>query len=132
MQSIQFTRNRLIYLSFIFIVTGLGLASRRYPEILPKFIAAYAGDTLWALLVFLLIGFIFPTLNLVKVAVIAVIFSFAIELSQLYQAPWINDIRQNNLAALVLGRGFLWSDLVCYSVGIATGVVAEIVWRKAL
>jgi len=130
MQPIKFTRNRLVYLLLIFVVTGLGLASRRYPEILPNFVATYAGDTLWALLVFLLIGLIFPTLSPLKIAMIALSFAFAIELSQLYQAPWINEIRQYRIVALVLGRGFLWSDLLCYSVGVTTGLLIEICWNK--
>ncbi|MEN8216136.1 MAG: DUF2809 domain-containing protein, partial [Pseudomonadota bacterium] len=33
------------------------------------------------------------------------------------------------LGALVLGHGFLWSDLVCYSVGVAMGVVGEMMCR---
>jgi hypothetical protein len=77
---------------------------------------------------FLLIGFMFPSLATLKVAIIALLFSFFIELSQLYHAPWIDDIRQYYIAALVLGRGFLWSDLVCYSVGVTIGVVGEMVW----
>jgi len=127
LQSTQFLRNRIVYALLILIITGLGLASRRYPEIFPHFIATYAGDTLWALMAFLLIGFMFPSLATLKVAIIALLFSFSIELSQLYHAPWIDNIRQYHIAALVLGRGFLWSDLVCYGVGVTMGVVGEMV-----
>ena len=130
MQSTQFTRNRLIYALIIFIVLVLGLGSRAYPEMIPDFIAKYAGDTLWALMAFLLIGFLFPSLSTLKVAAIALLFAFGIEFSQLYQAPWINELRSNRLVALVTGRGFLWSDLVCYSVGVATGVLGEMIWQK--
>ncbi len=45
--------------------------------------------------------------------------AFVVELSQLYHAPWIDSIRQTTLGGLVLGFGFLWTDLLCYSVGIA-------------
>jgi hypothetical protein len=110
---------------FIFIVLVLGLVSRRYREWFPDFIATYTGDTLWALMVFLLIGFLFPTLSTVKVAIIALGFSFFIEISQLYHTPWLDELRQYRLVALVIGRGFLWSDLICYSVGIAIGVIGE-------
>ncbi|MDM8569309.1 DUF2809 domain-containing protein [Thiotrichales bacterium HSG1] len=99
------------------------MVSRSYP--LPPFIAAYAGDTLWALMVFLLFGFMFPTMSIIKVAIIALLFSFCIEFSQLYHDVWIDELRQNRLVALVIGRGFLWTDLICYSVGIFIGVVME-------
>jgi len=130
MNATEFTRNRIVYAFIILIIVILGLASRRYSENLPEFISTYAGDTLWALMAFLLIGFLFPSLSILKVAAIALFFSFFIEFSQLYHAPWIDDIRQNRLAALVLGRDFLWSDLVCYSVGVAMGVMTELLWNK--
>jgi hypothetical protein len=50
----------------------------------------------------------------------------SVEVSQLYHAPWIDAIRQTRLGGWVLGFGFLWSDLACYAVGIATGAVAEL------
>ncbi|HNV69644.1 MAG TPA: DUF2809 domain-containing protein, partial [Candidatus Ozemobacteraceae bacterium] len=49
---------------------------------------------------------------------------FLIELSQLCQADWLNAIRQTRLGAIVLGFGFLWSDLACYICG--AGVAALI------
>lgn len=103
----------------------LGLLSRSKHIPLPTFIAAYAGDTLWALLVFLGFGWLFPAHSAIRVAWYAGVFSLAIELSQLYHAPWLDELRANRWAALVLGQGFLWSDLVCYAVGIALGVVLE-------
>lgn len=119
-------RNRWLYLFMMFIVMGFGLASRRYPQFWPDFIATYAGDTLWALLVFLLIGFIWPSLSIFKAALIALSFSLIIELSQLYHAPWLDELRRQTWIALVIGRGFLWSDLVCYTVGVGLGVIGEL------
>jgi hypothetical protein len=48
-----------------------------------------------------------------------------VEISQLYHAPWIDSIRQTTPGGLVLGFGFLWTDLVCYSVGIAIESLTE-------
>ena len=58
-------------------------------------------------------------------AVTAGLFSLTVELSQLYHAPWIDELRQIRLAALLLGQGFLWSDLMCYVVGVGVGALAE-------
>lgn len=127
MSPLTFTRNRIIYSLIILIVIGLGLGSRASPNPLPVFIVTYAGDTLWALTAFLMIGFIFPSLPTIRVAIIALLFSYFIEVTQLYHAPWINEIRQNRLAALLLGRGFLWSDLMCYTVGVAIGATIELI-----
>jgi hypothetical protein len=120
-------RNRIIYALIILLVIGLGLGSRAYPHLLPDFIATYAGDTLWALTAFLVIGFIFPSMPTIRVAILALLFAFFIEVTQLYHAPWIDEIRHNRLAALVLGQGFLWSDLICYSVGVTIGASVELI-----
>jgi len=53
---------------------------------------------------------------------IAVAIAFLVEFSQLYHAPWIDSIRHTWLGGLVLGFGFLWTDLVCYTAGIAIGL----------
>ena len=102
----------------------------RLPPLRPcitGFIAAYAGDTLWALAAFLGVRTgPAPSINPNASPVMAMAFSVAIELSQLYHAPWIDSIRHTTLGGLILGFGFLWSDLVCYAVGVGLGVAIEI------
>ena len=104
----------------------LGLGSRRFGHAFPGIVAAYAGDTLWALVVFLVIGLVMPWASTWRVAILAMSFSAMIETSQLYHTPWIDSIRGKTLGALVLGHGFLWSDLACYAAGIGLGVVIEV------
>jgi hypothetical protein len=107
-----------------------GLASRQFPDALPYWIHEYAGDTLWALLVFLLLGFIFKTKSSLWVSLVAITFSVGIEISQLYHAPWIDALRAYRLGGLILGFGFLWSDLVCYTLGVGFGFVMEWVLKR--
>lgn len=107
---------------------ALGLLSRRYTEVLPRFIVEYAGDTLWALAAFIGIGFLLPKGNTLPVASLALLFSYAIETSQLYQAPWIQQVRHTLLGGLILGYGFLWSDLICYTIGVGLGALVELMW----
>ena len=53
---------RCIYLAVTFAIMVLGLASRKYGDVLPEFIAEYSGDTLWAAMVYWGIRFLFPSL----------------------------------------------------------------------
>jgi hypothetical protein len=108
------------------IVAGLGVGSRRYAGHLPGILAIYAGDTLWALALFLLLGLLLPRVGTACVATAAFVLSTLVEVSQLYHALWIDAIRQTTLGGLILGFGFLWSDLVCYGAGIALGVILEL------
>ena len=118
-------RKRLLALAAAAATIALGLASRRFADQLPDFVATYAGDTLWALLVYLLATACAPSTTILRRAIGAALLAYAVEASQLYRADWIDAIRDTRLGALVLGSGFLWSDLICYSVGIAIGAATE-------
>lgn len=123
-------RNRIVYGCFIIFVILLGLLSRRFAAKLPLWLGSYSGDTLWALMVYLFIGFAFIKLTPKYAGIYALVFSYIIEISQLYHAPWIDAIRHTTIGGLVLGYGFLWSDLVCYTVGVLLGAFAEILFIK--
>ena len=123
-------RNRITYALFILLTLIIGLASRKRPHLFNDFLAEYLGDTLWALLLFWLLGFLFPKKSIFLVATCALIFSYLIEISQLYHEEWIDAIRETTLGALVLGRGFLWTDIVCYTVGISFGLGTELLMYK--
>jgi hypothetical protein len=123
-------RSRLIYLMAVLGVVLLGLSSRKYSRVLPEFLVSYAGDTLWALAAFLGVGLLFPRWSTLRVCVSASLFAFAIELSQLYHSPWIDQMRHTIVGGLILGYGFLWSDLLCYVVGISIGCVLEMVLKR--
>jgi Na+/H+-dicarboxylate symporter len=118
-------RTPLIWIPLIFLTVVLGLASRRYGHALPSVVATYAGDTLWALVAFLVVGLVLPRASTLQVATLALSFSALIEISQLYHASWIDAIRQTTPGSLVLGHGFLWSDLACYVLGVTLGVIVE-------
>jgi hypothetical protein len=124
-----YKRNRVLQAVMIIGVIILGLASRKMASSLPNFLNTYLGDALWALMVFIGVGFIFRKMETKKIALIGIAFCYLIELSQLYQANWINEIRRTTLGGLVLGYGFLWSDLLAYFIGISVGAAIEILWR---
>lgn len=98
------------------VVLIAGLASRRI-EALPALVADHAGDTLWATAVVLALALLWPGRPLMTLALGGLAIAVAVELSQLWTPGWLEDLRDNDLAALVLGRGFLWGDLVRYAVG---------------
>ncbi len=123
-------RNGLPYFVFIIIVMTLGLSSRHFSSYLPNWINLYLGDILWALMIFFLFGLIFRTRETKWIGVFAFLFSFYIELSQLYHSQWIDTLRDTRLGGLVLGYAFLWSDLISYSIGISIGIFAEKAFNK--
>ncbi len=123
-------RNRLWYAIAILAVIGAGLASRRYLWLFPEFMGTYPGDALWALMVFPGWGIIFPGISTIRLAVYALAKSSVDECSQLYHAPWIDSIRSTFPEHIILGEGFVWLDLVAYTIGIFVGVLGESALRS--
>ncbi len=91
---------------------------------------AYAGDTLWALALFLFLAFLFPRCPTLGIALATLALSFGVELSQIYQAQWINAIRNTRVGGLILGFGFKGSDLLCYAVGCGLGIIGELLMER--
>lgn len=118
-------RNAFVDAIALAMVVVLGLASRRIPGLFPPILGKYPGDALWALMAFLGWGLVRPGWSTPRIACAALATCFAVEFSQLYQAPWINEIRKRSLGHLVLGSGFQWGDLVAYTIGVVVGVMAE-------
>lgn len=121
----KYKRNRLFYMLMIFIVICLGLLSRKMNSYIPDSIDLYLGDSLWALMIYLLTGILFNNWPIKRVALAGTAFCFLIELSQLYHADWIDMLRSTTLGGLVLGYGFLWSDLAAYLMGIGIGILID-------
>jgi hypothetical protein len=105
----------------ILVVMAAGLASRKFPALVPAALGQYPGDTLWALMVFTGMAFVCPSMSPWRLAGLALLLSLLVEISQLYQADWINTIRATTLGHLALGSDFDWLDLVALAVGVAIG-----------
>ena len=108
---------RLIYIIVCLIAIVLGISSRAFSDQLPLFVSSHFGDALWASMVYCMFRVLFIKQKLWISLMVSLIFSFCIEFSQLYQAEWINGIRATLIGGLILGKGFLWIDLVRYTVG---------------
>ena len=113
------TRRRWLLLPLLLLVPVLGLGSRHPAVPLPRVVSAYAGDALWTVMVYLCILFLRPRVSVPRAALAALGLSFAVEFSQLVHVPWLDALRAHRFGALLLGRGFLASDLLCYTVGAA-------------
>jgi hypothetical protein len=122
-------RSRLVTVVLLFATVAAGLASRHYPDWQPRFVASYAGDTLWAAMVFWGLALLRPEGRSTVLGGWALGIAFADEISQLYRAPWIDAMRATRLGALALGQGFLWSDLWCYAAGVTLAAVID--WALA-
>ncbi len=107
--------NRFIYLGLIGLTIVIGICSRS--SNIPVFLYPYLGDVFYALMMYWIVAWFYNSKSRYFVLIMSIAICFLIELLQLYDARWINTIRHTTLGGLVLGYGFLWSDLICYSIG---------------
>ena len=106
-------RKILISLIGIVVLIPLGLYSRHISW-LPK----ETGDALWAMMVFCFWRIILVKSKLRTVAIVSLAHSFIVEFSQLLRWPWLVSFRDTFVGHMMLGQGFLWTDLVAYVIGI--------------
>ena len=118
-------RNLKIYFPVVLCLIALGLPSRISPEHFPRWYVLYAGDFLWAALVFFLYCLIF-NLKTKYAAAAAAITACLIEFSQLFHPVWLEQLRSIKVFSLALGFGFLWTDLIAYAFGIVAAASIDL------
>jgi hypothetical protein len=98
----------------------LGITSRKI-----KWVPTFFGDSLYAVMVYYGMRMFFINLMIQKTAILALLFCFGIEFLQLYDGEWMLEIRRSTAGHYVLGQGFIWSDLVYYTLGIIVAVYLD-------
>ena len=113
-----------------------GLASRQQPLLGWPVIGPYGGDAAWAMAAYAGSRLIYPARSIMMITVLSLATAFSVELSQLIRLEWLNEIRSTRIGALLLGRGFPWSDLPAYAVGTAVATMVDAIvrhrsWQRA-
>ena len=117
------TKKFFQYASAVIALIALGLLSRRISGI-----PDVCGDALWAMMVFCCWRIVLVRRPLKSVAVVALITSYLVEFSQILSFDWLVRLRSTFLGHMLLGQGFLWIDLLAYTIGI---IIIYIVARTA-
>jgi len=107
------TKKLLQYTSAVIALIALGLLSRRINGIPDA-----CGDALWAMMVFCCWRIVLVLRPLKTVALVALITSFLVEFSQILSFDLLVRLRSTFLGHMLLGQGFLWIDLLAYTIGI--------------
>ncbi|RQO31788.1 DUF2809 domain-containing protein [Taibaiella sp. KBW10] len=101
------------YFIAVIVTVILGLWSRQL-----SFVPLWTGDLLYAVMCYLGFRFLFTGRSLTFSMTAALLFCFGIEFLQLWQHPVLLSLRHTLPGRLILGQGFLWTDLLAYTVGI--------------
>jgi len=118
------TRRLKIYLPPIVALLAIVLPIRTSPEFFPPWFVLYVGDFLCAMLIFFLYRLLFNLKTSVAFST-ALVTTYLIEITQLFHPPWLEQLRSIKFFGLLLGYGFLWSDIVTYTLGILLAALGD-------
>jgi hypothetical protein len=117
---------RFYYFLLAIFIVFLGIGSRK-TNLFPFFI----GDILYAILVYFGMRFLFIHWKLQTILVLSLSFCFFIEISQVFQYDWLLELRKTTFGKYVLGQGFLWTDLICYTFGCTLAYFTDKLWLSS-
>ena len=115
-------KRREVYLAIALSVIPIGLIARSLRGDADSstplgFIAAYLPDTLWAVMFFYLFAAALVRFKTWAIGLLTLTFTIAIEASQLYHGEPLATLRDFPPTRFLLGTNFLWSDIICLTVG---------------
>ena len=82
-----------------------------------RFIRPYGGDFLVVILIYCFLR-TFIKQSPFRLAVVTLIFSFAVEIAQYFNIVEVIGLKGNRLAEIVIGTGYSNHDLVAYTLGV--------------
>lgn len=118
-------QRRLAYLALALGTIAAGLLVHLRGAVLGAAARDVLGDALWAAMITWLAGVLAPHSRLAVRCAAAYAVCVAVELSQLYHAPWLDAIRETEPGRLVLGSGFDPRDLGAYALGVVAAALLD-------
>ena len=118
-------RNRITYFMCIIIAIILTIMIENHKNVLPLSIGNYLGNVLKALIIYLFIAFIFKKISAINISVISMLICSCFSISNLCEIPWVDNIKNTSIGLFILGNSFVYTDLICYLVGVILGFVLE-------
>lgn len=129
--NLPYALRRRTFLALALATIALGLGVHELGLGLSDTVRDVSGDALWAVMIFAWLGALWPRGPLGARAGLALLICWAVELSQIYHAPWLDAWRETTIGQLVLGSGFDARDLGAYALGVLAVSMLELTVRRA-
>ena len=120
------TRKRFQYAAAAALLILVALGLRTIWASLPFWFNVWTGDFLWALMLYYLGLAVFMPADKFRFTLGLVVFCWLVEGLQSMHTPWLDAFRDTRFGGLLLGHGFLWSDIVSYTAGAVAGYFVDV------
>jgi hypothetical protein len=115
----NFHKNYFI-LAILLLITEVLIARYLHDNI----IRPYGGDFLVVILIYCLVKTFLNT-PVIPTAVAVLLFAYVIEVLQYFRLVVWLGLQHVRLARVILGTSFSWTDILCYTLGIALVIIIE-------
>ncbi len=115
-------RFQLRYFIWFLLLLGVEISIALFVH--DKIVRPYIGDFLVVILVYCFLR-AFTLLAVMRAGVISLIFAYVVETMQLFNVAERLGLKSGDIGYVVLGSSFSWTDLLMYSLGIATVLFLE-------
>jgi hypothetical protein len=107
-------------LAILLLITEVLIARYLHDNI----IRPYGGDFLVVILIYCLVKTFLNT-PVIPTAVAVLLFAYVIEVLQYFRLVVLLGLQHVKLARVILGTSFSWTDILCYTLGIALVIIIE-------
>ena len=123
-------RERITFVALVLVTIAVGLAVHWHGTMFPPAVRDVLADALWAMMIGWSLGALRPDARIGVRAALALGICWAVECSQLYHAPALDNWRRTAVGHLVLGSDFSVRDLGAYALGVLAIVLLETAVRR--
>lgn len=115
----SFHKNYFI-LTILLFITEILIARYLHDNI----IRPYGGDFLVVILIYCMVKTFLNT-PIVPTAIAVLLFAYVVEILQYFRLIVLLGLQHSRLACIVFGTSFSWTDILCYTSGIAVVIAVE-------
>jgi hypothetical protein len=115
----KFTKERIWILICLAVMMPPGFLIWRYYRGTPEqWLRFYAPDIIYVIFWCLVFFFIWPSrTNIIRIPLIVLVVTCTLEVFQLWQPAFLQNIRSTLIGAALLGRDFMWQQFPYYILG---------------
>jgi hypothetical protein len=115
----NFHKNYFI-LAILLFITEILIARYLHDNI----IRPYGGDFLVVMLIYCMVKTFLNT-SIVPTAIAVLLFAYVVEILQYFRLIALLGLQHSRLACIIFGTSFSWTDMLCYTLGIAVVIAVE-------
>jgi len=99
------------------LLVPLGILTKFYAGPGSSFVSNHLGGVIYVVFFIFLASLFFPKTNALKLSLIVLAITCLLEITQLIQTKFLNELREYFVVHALIGSSFNWNDVPFYAIG---------------